>query len=81
MRVQALWYGGENYSAPNPAHDLEDFATLAAAKDAFASYADHDPYRPCVEDSEMHVYFGAYSENGPDRVLTLGRRGGVKVSK
>lgn len=51
---------------------------------SFASRADFDPYYPCVdsEQTEMHVYIGTeYHENGPDRILTIGKRGGVKVER
>ena len=83
MKVKALWYGGSNYASPDPARDLESFSSMAEAKRSFAARADFDPYYPCVdeEQTEMHVYLGDYSENGPDRVLTIGKRGGVQVSR
>lgn len=85
MKVLALWYGGSNYAAPdghNP-KDCEHFDSIKDAKRSFANRADFNPYYPCVdaETCEMHLYFGPYHEDGPDRVLTLGKRGGVRVSK
>lgn len=82
MRVKALWYGGSNYSAPDPDMDLESFGSIGAAVDTFAARAD-DPYYPCVEEGaiEMHLYIGEYSENGPDRIVRFGRRGGVRVER
>jgi hypothetical protein len=81
MRIKALWYGGSNYSNPDPERDLESFDSIAYAKLAFESRAGFDPYYPCVEGSEMHLYFGEYSENGPDRILTLGPRGAVRMTR
>lgn len=83
MKVKALWYGGGNYSAPNPDTDLESFDSIGAAVDTFAARADHDPYYPCVDDeaTEMHLYLGEYFENGPDRIVRFGRRGGVRVER
>lgn len=90
MRVHALWYGGSNYSAPDGynTRDWEAFASLAAARQAFESRADFDPYYPCVDRSadenaaQMHVYFAEeYHENGPDRIIRFGRRGGVIVER
>lgn len=82
MRVKALWYGGSSYSAPDPARDLETFNSLRDARAAFESRADHDPYRPCVDEStELHVYIGEYSENGPDRIFRLGTRGGTIMER
>ena len=82
MRVRALWYGGSNYATPDPwSRDLESFGSLAEARRSFADRADRDPYYPCVdrESTEMHVYFGSeYHENGPDRILSIGPRGGVR---
>jgi hypothetical protein len=82
MRVQALWYGGSNYSNPDPDRDLEPFDSIRAAVSAFdARFSDR--YYPCVEEdqAEMHLYLGEYSENGPDRIVRCGRRGGIKVER
>lgn len=83
MRVQALWYGGSSYAAPDPDRDLETFDSLKAAARTFEARADHDPYYPCVEteQTELHVYIGEYSENGPDRIVRFGPRGGVRVER
>ena len=77
MKIQALWYGGINYASPTQ-DDIEDFPSLRTAKDVFWSRATQQERRyPCVEDSEMHIYFNEYGENGPDRILRLGKRGGI----
>lgn len=86
MRCIGLWYGGANYAAPNghDPRDVESFDSISHARRVFESRADHDPYRPCVEDesTEMHVYLGTeYHENGPDRVIRFGPRGGVLVER
>lgn len=81
MRVQALWYGGSNYALPTQ-DDIEEFYSLQRAKDVFESRASNrDSYFPCVSDSEMHIYFHEYTENGPDRILKIGPRGGVRMEK
>lgn len=85
MQCIGLFYGGSNYAAPNghDEQDIERFDSLKDAKDAFWRRVDFDPYYPCVDEdtAEMAVYFGTeYHENGPDRVIRLGR-GGVKVER
>lgn len=80
-RYFGLWYGGANYAAPDPARDAEYFGSIAEAGRVLQARADHDPYYPCVDEAttELHLYRGGeYHENGPDVVLTLGRRGGVR---
>ncbi len=75
----ALWYGGSSYGAPDPARDGETFNSIRQAGRILQAREDGDPYRPCVEGSEMHLYAGGvYHENGPDVVPTLGPRGGVR---
>lgn len=83
QKCKALWYGGANYAPPNPERDLEEFDSLKAAKQAFLNRADFDPYYPCVdrELTEMHIYFDEYSEDGPDLVLFLGPKGGIRVER
>ena len=83
MKVHALWYGGSSYAPPDPDRDLEDFDSLGAARDTFAARADCDPHYPCVEpdQTEMHVYIGGYSENGPDRIIRLGPRGAARIER
>lgn len=84
MRVVALWYGGSSYAVPDPTEHLEHFDSLAAARRSFASRVDFDPFYPCVDETttEMHVYIGTdYHENGPDRILTIGKRGAVRTSR
>ena len=84
MKVHALWYGGPNYAVPYIPDDIEEFASITAAKRVFEHLASHtDRYYPCVEESqtEMHLYFHEYTENGPDRILTIGPRGGVVMER
>ena len=83
MKVQALWCGGCNYAAPTQ-DDIEDFRSLKAAKDAFWTRAENwDRHTPCVEQdqTEMHIFFGEYAENGPDRIIKYGKRGGIIVER
>jgi len=83
MKVQALWFGGSNYALPTQ-NDIEEFASITAAKRVFEHRAGNtDRYYPCVEESqtEMHLYFHEYTENGPDRILTIGLRGGVVMER
>ena len=86
MKCIGLWYGGSDYAAPNghDDRDVERFQSLKDAADTFWRRSDFDPYYPCVDDetTEMHVYFGTeYHENGPDRIIRLGKRGGIKVER
>ena len=83
MKVQALWFGGSNYAFPTQ-DDIEEFASIAVARRAFEHRASHtDRYYPCVEEAqtEMHLYFHEYTENGPDRILTIDPRGGVRTER
>lgn len=81
MKVQCLWYGGSNYAIPQQS-DIETFYSLKRAKEVFEHRASNrDSYFPCVQDSEMHIYFHEYTENGPDRILKLGPRGGIVMEK
>ncbi len=80
MRVTMLWYGGSNYAAPDPVRDVEQFDSLRACREAFENRADFDPYYPCVESPEAHVFIGHHddlTDAYPDRILTLGKRGAV----
>ena len=80
MKCVGLFYGGVNYTSPDPDRDLESFDSVSQAKRVFESRADYDPVFPCVESPELHIYWGTeYHENGPDLVITLGPRGGVRV--
>jgi hypothetical protein len=84
MKVYALWFGGSSYAYPTVKDDLEEFASIASAKRVFYSRSDHDPYYPCVEDTcEMFLFFDRPPETDPypDRILTLGPRGGVRVER
>lgn len=83
-RYIGLWYGGSNYACPdghNP-RDCEPFESIAEAGRVLRSRVDNDDRStPCVDEDlcEMHLYRGGeYHENGPDVVLTIGPRGGLR---
>lgn len=75
-----LWYGGSSYAAPDPDRDLEGFDSIQDAARTLRAWEENEDGRtPCVESSELHLYRGgAYHENGPDVVLTIGPRGGIR---
>jgi len=84
-RYLGLWYGGSNYAAPDGhnTRDHEFYSSIRAAGEVLQARADQHPRFPCVDDDtcEMHLYRGGqYHEDGPDVVLTLGTRGGVRRS-
>ena len=83
MKCIGLWYGGSNYACPDPENDAEAFDSLKDAADALWRRADFDPFYPCVDEgaTEMHVYFREYSNDGPDRIIRLGPRGGVRIER
>jgi hypothetical protein len=84
MKCHVLWYGGSNYANPDPSNprDWEAFDSLAQARRTFESRENSDPYYPCVEGDEMHVYFAEeYHENGPDVILSRGPRGGIRQER
>lgn len=82
MKYFGLWYGGSNYASPDPLRDGEAFDSIAHAGRTLQSREDNDDRRtPCVNASEIHLYVGGeYHDNGPDVVLTIGPRGGVRRS-
>jgi hypothetical protein len=82
MNVTMMWHGGSGYSAPTM-EDAEQFPSLKAAKDEFASRV-YDPYYPCVtQDTQDNggpsawVFFGTEAGDYPDRLLSFGPRGAV----
>ena len=82
MKCKGLWYGGSSYANPDPERDLEVFASLAEAGRVTRARSDnYDGRTPCVDDDlcAMHVYFGEYTEDGPDRVISIGPRGGLTI--
>lgn len=81
MTCVCLWYGGYSYAAPSQ-DDVEVFSSLRQAAEVFdAREHNRDGRTPCVEGSEMHVYFGEYTENGPDRIIRRGPRGGLVIER
>ena len=80
MKLQALWYGGINYALPTQ-DDIEDFRSIKHARRIFESRASFDPMFPCVDHSEMHLFFTEFNDNGPDRILKIGPKGGVRMER
>ncbi len=84
MRYLGLWYGGSSYAMPDPhsARDREYFTSIRdAGRILQCRAANVDRRTPCVDEStcEMHLYKGAeYHDNGPDVILTIGPRGGIR---
>lgn len=85
MKVYMLWHGGSSYGAPYD-EDAEEFASIADAVDSFESRT-CDPYYPCVERDTPEnggptglLYIGEIGDC-PDRMITFGPRGGVRVER
>lgn len=93
MKVYGIFHGGCNYSKTITNRSVEEFSSIKHARDIFGSRADFDPYYPCVDESaEMHLFFSdprndedsddsLIDPGYPDRVLSLGPRGGVHISR
>lgn len=79
MNCYGIFYGGSNYSTMISEEDVEQFRSIQSAKDTFWRRTDFDPYYPCVEDAEMHLFFSYPNLDDlyPDRIIRLGKRGGV----
>ena len=84
MKVWMLWHGGSSY-AHSAMEDVEEFYSFKTAKEVFWSREEqYDPYYPCVEESSASIYFHDPRETCdpyPDRQLSIGPRGGVKVER
>jgi len=86
MQVYAIFHGGRSYSTYWTARDVEQFDSLREARSVFEARADFDPYYPCTDEgAEMWLFFYNPVEEGslisdpyPDRILSLGPRGGVR---
>lgn len=84
MKVWMIWQGGPNYAVSDIA-DAEEFSTLYDAVFAYRWRASGiDPYYPCVEGSEGHLFFydprlASGGDHYPDRIISKGPRGGVRV--
>jgi hypothetical protein len=92
MKTYMLWHGGSSYGVGSYDEDVEEFDTLRGAVEAFANYADHDPYRPCVSNDEPDdggpsawLFFydprivAKTEDPYPDRELCFGPRGAVRM--
>lgn len=84
MKISAYWFGSSGYAAPEQ-EDIEYFDSIQEAKDTFWSrYRNSDLRTPCVEDNcEMWLAKGIVDnmENGPDYVLTIGPRKGIRLER
>jgi hypothetical protein len=86
VKVYMIWQGGINYAVSDIA-DAEEFPSLAAAVAEFTHRASGtDPYYPCVEGSEGHIFhydprIASGGDHYPDRIITSGPRGGVRVER
>lgn len=92
MKVFMLWHGGSSYAPADQFNrkDIEQFDSIAEAKRAFAARGEgSDSYYPCVDTSEQEAggasawlcFSDPYQipDLYPDRVMTFGPRGGVRV--
>lgn len=86
-KVTMFWHGGSSYACfdVHSARDAEVFDSLADARRAFERRADFDPHYPCVESPEAWIFYGdshpVIGEEYPDRIIRLGKRGGVIVER
>ena len=96
MKVWATFHGGYNYGEswiPFLVKDVEEFDSLQSAKDTFWRRCDFDPYYPCTDESaEMQVFLANpineddqpndyFADVYPDRIITVGPRGGIRCSR
>jgi hypothetical protein len=89
-KVWMLWHGGASYSAPDTFNrrDCEAFASLRGAREDFARRPG-DSYYPGCEAVPVEaggpsawIFFSDPFNSGdayPDRVLSFGPRGGVRM--
>ena len=78
MKCQGLWYGGSNYATPSE-NDAEPFLSIKDAADTLYARADNmDGRTPCVEESEMLLFFGPTVTDYPDMRIYFGPRGGIR---
>ena len=81
MKYTMFWCGGNSYAPPTD-NDGEQFRTLAQCKEEFWHRFDGDRYYPGVDEScWAWIVVGDTQENGPDYVLSIGPRGGVRLEK
>lgn len=92
MKVYGIFHGGSSYSTYWTNQDVEEFATIQAAKNALESRHSFDPFYPCVDESASFWLFFEDPRNTdlpkdslidpgyPDRVLEVGKRGGIVCS-
>ena len=88
MKVWGAWYGGSNYGNPDFTNreDVEEFESIAKAMYEFEDrYDNRSGQYPCVaRSSTMGLYFEDPFMNHdpyPDRIISFGRRGGIKVER
>lgn len=92
MKCYGIFHGGSSYGTMWTEGDVEEFDSVAEAQRAFESRAVSFDYAyPCVDESaEMWLFWADVRTKGepdwflsdilPDRVLSIGPRGGVVTS-
>lgn len=86
MKVTMFWFGGSSYACPSDS-DGEPFASISEAVSEFRRrFEGHDSMYPCVDENcNAWIVIGnpneATMENGPDLVLEIGPRGGVRINR
>ena len=86
MKTWMHWHGGSSYAFGTVAENAEAFDTLADAIAAFEHrYNGGDSYYRCADETaSAHLYFAdpaTLHEPYPDRLITIGPRGGVRVER
>ena len=83
MKVWGSWFGGSSYAVPYLGEE-EEFSSMAEAVREFRWRRFGGSYRfPCVDNtSTMWLFFRKPDgRDCPDRVLSIGPRGGVRVER
>ena len=93
MKVYGIFHGGHSYSTYWTNRDVEQFDSIQQAKDTFWRRTDFDPYYPCTDETASMWLFFTDPRNQelaetdlidpgyPDRILELGKRGGILVTR
>jgi hypothetical protein len=80
VKIWMLWQGGANYTVGTVEDDIEEFDTVAAAREEFEARENGDRHWfPMVEGSTAHVFLRdprGEMDPYPDRVWEFGPRGG-----
>lgn len=90
MKVYGLFHGGHSYAMWQCNRDVEEFNSIKEAKDTlYERYHGWNSYYPCIDETATMwlVFDDPRNDEGPegfldiypDRILTIGKRGGIKV--